>query len=101
MLEKLLQQNGYTVDSVSNGEEGIKLYEQNLTKYKIIITDIQLPDLNGFEVVKALNKISNSNKPYIIGMTAGIVDQNDNTFDLLIYKPINIKDVCEKIKSLI
>jgi two-component system cell cycle response regulator CtrA len=51
-IELMLKSDGYVVDSTDMGEDGLeigKLYE-----YDIIILDLMLPDLDGYEVLKRL-----------------------------------------------
>lgn len=101
VLEKLLQQNDYAVDSVSNGTSALDILKQNSKKYDIVITDIQMSDINGVDLVKEIRK--NKKSIYcVIGITAGIIDDVDiKLFDDFVHKPINIKDICEKIKHLV
>ena len=42
------------IDLAQNGEEGLELFE--LGKYEIIITDINMPKVNGVEMVKAIRR---------------------------------------------
>ena len=42
------------IDLAQNGEEGLELFEPG--KYDIIITDIDMPKLNGVEMVKAIRR---------------------------------------------
>ena len=51
-IELMLKSDGYVVDTTEMGEDGLeigKLYE-----YDIIILDLMLPDLDGYEVLKRL-----------------------------------------------
>ena len=48
-LEVLLELEGYTVDAAASGAEGIACLERN--SYDIVITDIQMDDINGFQVM--------------------------------------------------
>lgn len=53
-LVEILKQNKYIVDAVYNGQDGL---EYGMTGvYDIIILDIMLPKINGFEVLKILRK---------------------------------------------
>ena len=49
-----LQAQGYEVSTAETGEEGLKLAEGN--HFDIALTDLQLPDLDGIEVLKRLKE---------------------------------------------
>jgi DNA-binding response OmpR family regulator len=53
-LKKGLSEEGYILDAVQNGEEGIYLSEIN--SYDLILLDIMLPSISGFEVCEDLRK---------------------------------------------
>ena len=53
-LNDLLEENNYSVTVVSNGREGIKAAGKILPD--LIICDIMMPVLNGFDVLKALSQ---------------------------------------------
>jgi len=54
----------------SDGKEAIKLYKKE--KLDIILMDIQMPKKNGFETTLEIRKLSHSENPPIIALTAGI-----------------------------
>ncbi len=49
-----LKQQGYRVDTVLTGKEGLKKFKANT--YDVIISDIQLPDINGIEVLQEIRR---------------------------------------------
>ena len=51
------------VDTATNGEEGLKKYNKDI--YDIVITDIQMPKMNGIEMAKAIKEI-NPNQEILI-----------------------------------
>ncbi len=53
-IKKGLSEEGFGVDAVFDGEEG--LYMASTDVYDLIILDIMLPELNGFEVLKSIRK---------------------------------------------
>ncbi len=53
-LKKGLSEVGYAVDTVFDGDEGLHLAVSQA--YDLIILDIMLPDMNGFEVLKAMRR---------------------------------------------
>ncbi len=53
-IRKGLVEKGYTVDPVFDGEEG--LYMSLSNAYDLVILDIMLPEINGFEILKTIRK---------------------------------------------
>ena len=53
-IKKGLSEEGFGVDAVFDGEEG--LYMASTDVYDLIILDIMLPALNGFEILKGIRK---------------------------------------------
>jgi len=53
-IKKGLSEEGFGVDAVFDGEEG--LYMASTDVYDLIILDIMLPELNGFEILKGIRK---------------------------------------------
>ncbi|RYD68925.1 MAG: response regulator, partial [Sphingobacteriales bacterium] len=47
-LQKVLQAHNFEVDTASSGEEALKKVLKN--NYVLIILDVQMPDMDGFEV---------------------------------------------------
>ena len=55
-LELELKHEGYGVDKACNGREGLEKAESGV--YDLMILDVMLPELNGFEVLRRLRKSS-------------------------------------------
>lgn len=53
-IKKILEQQGYFVDAVYNGKAAVGFAEG--ASYELIILDVMLPELDGFEVVQILRK---------------------------------------------
>lgn len=66
MVEQLLLREGATVRTAHNGEEGVEL--TCLEEFDLIITDIQMPSMDGFSVAKIIRK--GGFRGPIIGLTA-------------------------------
>ncbi|HWO01567.1 MAG TPA: sigma-54 dependent transcriptional regulator [Blastocatellia bacterium] len=56
LAEFHLQAQGYETARSQTGEEGLKLVEGS--HFDVVLTDLQLPDLDGIEVVKGLKELS-------------------------------------------
>ena len=52
-----LQKNGYDVSTAKNGEEGLSLFLKN--DFDIVVTDIQMPDITGIEVLRRIRHLNN------------------------------------------
>ncbi|WP_439131582.1 response regulator [Polaribacter sp.] len=68
-LSELLKKNKdiFIVDTVSDGEKLLKLIKKN-NDIDIVLLDITMPNVDGFEVLKAIKKSKTKIKPIIISM---------------------------------
>ncbi|TAN39127.1 MAG: sigma-54-dependent Fis family transcriptional regulator [Nitrospirae bacterium] len=53
-LRRVLQREGYTVDTVNNAESALEIFEHGF--YDLIITDIILPGITGIELLKKIKE---------------------------------------------
>ncbi len=67
VVKGMLEKAGFTVETAVDGEEGLRkaLHEH----YQVIITDLEMPKLNGYEVIQALRDAPQTQKTPIIVMT--------------------------------
>jgi two-component system, cell cycle response regulator CtrA len=70
-IELMLRSEGFNVYTTDLGEEGIDLGK--LYDYDIIVLDLQLPDMNGFDVLKAL-RLGKARAPVLILSGNAIVE---------------------------
>ena len=66
IITKHLKKNNFSVDSVFNGEEALEYLDYGT--YDLIVLDIMLPKVNGYEVVKKLRE--NKNETAVLMLTA-------------------------------
>ncbi len=65
---RMLESAGYEVETAVDGEEGLcKASAQN---YQVIITDLEMPKLNGYEVIQRLRSRPETQQTPIIGMSS-------------------------------
>ena len=96
-----LEQDGYEVDSAYDGEEALSLARSG--DYDIILLDIMLPKLTGFEVCQQIRETSDVP---IIMLTAKGDDMDkilglDYGADDYITKPFNVLEVKARIKAIL
>ncbi len=80
MLEALLRGHGHTVDSASNGFEALQLAERGV--YDIIVSDILMPRMDGFQFCRELRKDPRLRHVPLIFYTATYTDPKDAAFAL-------------------
>lgn len=96
-----LEQDGMEVDCAYDGEEALQLAKEN--EYDIILLDVMLPKLTGFEVCQQIRDFSNV--PVVMLTAKG--DDMDKILGLeygaddYITKPFNILEVKARIKAII
>ena len=101
-LNKCLAKEGYYIEEASNGEEALKLIYNK--KYDLILMDVQMPELNGFDVLKRIRKFGNSTR--VIMMTAfGTVEMAVDSMKIgavdFLSKPFTISKVRDVVKEVL
>jgi two-component system, NtrC family, response regulator PilR len=54
LLTKILTREGFRVDAAADGEEAVE--KMNREQYKLVVSDIEMPRLNGFELLKIIKR---------------------------------------------
>ena len=58
LFQHILLKNGYTVKGVSDGQEALNALEKDY--YDLIISDIMMPNMDGYELVRSLRDAGDS-----------------------------------------
>ncbi|MCF1421860.1 tetratricopeptide repeat-containing hybrid sensor histidine kinase/response regulator [Mangrovimonas futianensis] len=93
-----------TVDLAENG--AIAVEKVKLSHYDVILMDVQMPVMNGYEATQAIRQFDNNkSKIPIIAMTANVLKEEvDKCFEMgmddFIGKPFDTKELIEKIYKL-
>ncbi len=103
LLQTILEQEGYQVEIADNGRGALKKVNSNPPD--LILLDIMMPEMNGFEVTRSIRQ--NLALPYIPILlitgytepTAG--DGYDVGADGLIHKPINFDILLDRIREIL
>jgi DNA-binding response OmpR family regulator len=102
LLSGVLDKEGYSVVTASNGEDGIAAFQKE--KPDLVILDVQLPDMEGFEICRKIRAegpnpevpvlfctIRSAVAPVAEGLKAGATDY--------IIKPFATKDLLARIET--
>ena len=88
LMKTLLDDYGFECDIAANGRIAIKKLATNT--YDIILMDLQMPEMNGFEATNYIRKTLNSQIP-ILALTADVT-----TVDLAKCKSVGMNDYIAK-----
>lgn len=101
LLEMVLTQAGFTVDTVPNGEEGVSKAESEA--YALLSVDVGLPDIDGLEVVRRVRP-NFAGRIVMVSARSGVADQSSGEAagaDLYITKPFRPRELKQKFLELV
>jgi DNA-binding response OmpR family regulator len=97
-MKKQLTESGFSVDIALDGYIGRQMVERNA--YNLIILDINLPLINGYDLCKEIRK-TNSNLPIIMLTALGTPDNRVAGFDVgaddYVVKPFDFRELLARI----
>ena len=102
-LKKVLEKNDFEVDTASSGEEALKKILKK--SYVLIILDVQMPEMDGFEVAEAISGYSKAKETAIIFLSAASANVNLITRGYssggldYISKPVDMNVLLLKVKT--
>ena len=105
MLKSALEIKGYEVETAANGKEGKALYQNK--KFDVIITDIIMPDVDGYEVILDLRRMGMSDRTIAVsggGRTAAddyLVTAQHFDVAATFNKPIDLQALRDKVDEII
>lgn len=102
LFSHVLSKNGYTVKEVSNGKEALDTMKNDY--FDIIISDIMMPVMDGYEFVSLLRESGNQTPVLMItakdafdDMRMGFVSGTDD----YMVKPVNVNEMILRVQALL
>jgi chemosensory pili system protein ChpA (sensor histidine kinase/response regulator) len=101
---RMLESAGYEVDTAVDGEDGLR--KASAQNYRLIITDLEMPKLNGYEVIQGLRSRAQTQQTPIIVMTTRAGDKHRQMAlnigaSSYIAKPVDERALIQEIERLI
>ena len=102
LIFELLKSLKFTYDGVIDGEKALEKCKQEI--YDLILMDIKLPDINGFELTKIIKNNPNYNEVPVIALTAyamlGEMERLiSECFDGYLQKPFDFNEFFDMLKT--
>lgn len=102
ILQKGLKKLGFAVDTAFDGEEALYLIELN--SYDLIVLDLNLPKVNGFDILKHIRENSNLTKVLILSAKNQVEDKVrglDLGANDFLEKPFDFLELAARIRNLL
>jgi len=112
ILTALLEKTGVTIDFAENGKLAVSMFQEHSDKYDLILMDIHMPELGGYEATRAIRAVEAELKAGekdpklipIVAMTANVFREDiekclDSGMNNHIAKPIFPDDLYASLKK--
>ena len=102
VVTRYLKKNGYSVNSVLDGEEALDYLEYS--EYDLVILDIMMPKVDGFEVIKKLRNKGNHTSVLMLTARDSAEDKVkglDLGADDYIVKPFDFNELMARIRAVV
>lgn len=104
LVKRALEAKGYIIHGAINGLTGLQMAESILPS--VILLDINLPDIDGYEVAQRIRKHRNADLRHvpIVAITANTLKGDaekalDAGCDVYMSKPINIRELWARVEA--
>ncbi|MBN3829967.1 response regulator, partial [Burkholderia sp. Ac-20384] len=105
-LGAMLSALGIEADLCSTGQEGVARF--GTCHYDIVVIDLELPDLSGFEVARRIRTVAvpddDGRHPAILGVSAyesAALRENKRVFDEFLPKPVHLRELGALVEKLL
>lgn len=102
LFTHVLLKNGYSVTGVSNGKEALEAMDN--TYFDLIISDIMMPVMDGYELVRSLREVGNNIPVFTITAKDAFDDMRLgflSGMDDYMVKPVNVNEMVLRVGALL
>lgn len=103
LIGTFLETRGIFSDKARNGKIGLALYLENPSRYSVILADIQMPEMDGFEMSRLIRESGAANAASIpiIAMSGNNFDTQEGLrfMNRFIQKPYDYQVLFEAVKE--
>jgi len=105
IVQILLEPTMLEVDCVENGIEAVKMFSESPEKYDMILMDVQMPEMDGYEATRTIRAldIPKARSVPIIALTANVLKEDvekciESGMDDHLGKPLDYDDVIRQLR---
>jgi len=100
LIGEILEDEGAEVELFDGGNSAYKFLESNQVNW--LISDVNMPDGNGIELIKNMNNLESPTKPHVL-LLCGLADEIQNASELgirkVFKKPDEVEDIIDYIHA--
>ena len=104
-----LEDDGFKVDTFTDPQSALSVFKEGKRrKYDVLILDIKMPNMNGFELYEQIKKLDNKVKVcFLTAYGEGYTEEFKKMFPSssldvsFIRKPIRIDDLVKKVREMV
>jgi two-component system cell cycle sensor histidine kinase/response regulator CckA len=98
-LRKMLEQLDYVVIMAEDGEAGEAAFRENQEAIALVLTDIMMPKMDGFELGQILRALVPTVKIVAISGYSQYEDSHEGLFDVWLKKPFRTNEVAQAVRD--
>lgn len=106
VTKKLLEKLGCEIVAVSSGFECLSAFTLAENPFRVVVLDLQMPEMDGFEVAMRIRKFRSRNWPLIIALTAS-AEENiwerclQTEMNGVIQKPVLLRGMADELRRVL
>ena len=104
LVRQYLQMRNFGVLTAKNGSEGVEVFRQHARKIQLVISDLLMPGMNGFECMERILALEpNVRFLFISGFPEQIVERHRASFERCEFlpKPFRLDQLVDKVTRLL
>ncbi len=104
IVKEMLETLGYKVQDAENGKEAIEILKRENYDFDLVISDIIMPEMDGYEMYREIKKINPNTKfLFITGYSENALHEYGQEFTNVKFlkKPFNIKELAFEIRKIL
>ena len=99
MLSDMLSEEGYRLLEASSGTLALDILKS--TDVDLIISDIEMPGMTGFDLLKQVNELYPQIKMQLVSGYSNQVENGNVLHKKILYKPYSQFDMIERVKDML
>ncbi|MCL1991880.1 MAG: ATP-binding protein [Spirochaetes bacterium] len=107
IVNALLEETGIGMDFAEDGEKALELFTANQEKYSVILMDVHMPNMDGYEATMKIRRLDGWGKDVpIVAMTANVFQEDvekciASGMNFHLCKPVELDKLIEQLKMFL